>query len=191
MGALTARAMWKKLEQLHLKKSLENIFTLQGSFFNYRLTASDDIGSHIQTITKMVNVLADLRNPIPNNMLISKIICNLPPSYNSIVAAWSNVPEEKQTVDYLEEQLTRHEGLMQIHGLQEDFVDQAFFTRAHPSSSKSLSRKEHHIKDVNYLKDLKAQTKCYNCGEYNHWAADCTKPKKSNQMESRIPIRLT
>jgi hypothetical protein len=29
------------------------------------------------------------------------------------------------------------------------------------------------------LKGLKARTKCYNCGEYKHWAVDCPKPKKT------------
>jgi hypothetical protein len=47
-GARTAVDMWKRLQQLHLKKSLENIFTLQGRFFDYKMKANDTITSHIQ-----------------------------------------------------------------------------------------------------------------------------------------------
>jgi hypothetical protein len=97
LGKLTraaiVAAMWKKLQSLHLKKSPESIFTLQARFFDYKMSASDDISSHIQNINKMATVLADLGSPISKTMILSKIICSLPPSYNSIVAAWSNIPK--------------------------------------------------------------------------------------------------
>jgi hypothetical protein len=43
-----------------------------------------------------------------------------------MVAIWSNVPKAQQTVDYLEEKLLQHEGLMHTQGLNEDAVDQTF-----------------------------------------------------------------
>jgi hypothetical protein len=78
----------------------------------------------------MAMLLVDLDNPLSTTMIISKIICSLPPSYNSIVAAWSNVPAKQQIVDYFEEKLLLHEGLMHNQGIQEDTADQAFFTRS-------------------------------------------------------------
>jgi hypothetical protein len=85
--AATVAAMWKKLKSLHLKKSPKSIFTLQARFFDYKMSSSNDISSHIQNISEMVMVLADLGSPVSETMIMSKIICNLPPSYNSIVTA--------------------------------------------------------------------------------------------------------
>ena len=57
------------------------------------MSATNDIASHVQNISEIVSVLVDLRSPIPTSMLLSKILCNLPPSYISIIVAWSNIPE--------------------------------------------------------------------------------------------------
>ena len=60
------------------------------------MNETNDIASHVQNITKMANVLANLGNSISKSMLLSKIICRLPFSYNNIVAAWSNIPKKNK-----------------------------------------------------------------------------------------------
>jgi hypothetical protein len=50
--------MWKNLESLHLKKNPKSIFMLEARFFDYKMTASDDISSHIQNINEMAMELA-------------------------------------------------------------------------------------------------------------------------------------
>ena len=175
----TAATMWQKLCSLHLNKTPESVFTLQGKFFDYKMQSSDTISSHIQNIIEMAMILADLGHVVPDKMIISKIIYSLPPSYNSIIAAWSNVPEHLQTVDTLEERLIRHESLLQRQGGVDTDIDQAFFTRsASVSHPRLLSKKEQHHKDLHYIRDLKARTKCYNCHGIGHWSADCPKPQK-------------
>ena len=104
-GCSIAATMWQKLCSLHLNKTPESVFTLQGKFFDYKMQDTNDILSHIQNINEMAMILADLGHIVPNKMIISKIIYSLPPSYNSIIAAWSNVPKACQTVDTLEERL--------------------------------------------------------------------------------------
>ena len=139
----------------------------------------DDISSHIQNISEMAMILADLGHTVPDKMIITKIIYSLPPSYNSIIAAYTNVSEENQTVDNLEERLIRHESLLLRQGGTDTDIDQAFFTRSASSSQSRLSsKKEQYQKDLSYIRDLKARTKCYNCHEFGHWSADCPKPKK-------------
>ena len=55
-----------------------------------------------------------------------------------------------------------------------------FFTRSNHTSNRPLNRKEQLQKDISYLKDLKARTKCYNCGKYNY----NVKPEK---QRSQLP----
>ena len=156
----TAIAMWQKLCSLHLKKTPDSVFILQGKFFDYKMSSADDISSHVQNITDMAMILANLGHIIPKKMIISKIIYSLPPSYNSIIAAWSIVPEPCQTVDGLEERLLCHESLLLPQGGGDYKVDQAFFTRsASGSQSHPFSKKEQHQKDLSYIRDLKAHTK--------------------------------
>ena len=171
--------MWKKLCLLHLKKTPKSVFTLQGKFFDYKMQTTDDISSHIQNITKIAMILTDIGHVVPDKMIILKIIYSLPPSYNNIIIAWSNVPELSQTVDNLEERLLRYKNLLLRQGGSNSEVDHAFFTRsAFGSRSHPLLKKEQHHKDLSYIRDLKARTKYYNCHELGHWSVDCSKPQK-------------
>ena len=69
--------------------------------------------------------------------------------------------------------------MLHRQGRGESEVDQVFFTHsASISHTRPFSKKEQHQKDLNYIRDLKARIKCYNCHELGHWSADCPKPKK-------------
>jgi len=63
-------------------------------------------------------------------MILSKIICSLPLSYNSVTIAWANVPITQQIVDVLEERLIRHETLLKTQGSINEVSDKAFFTKS-------------------------------------------------------------
>ena len=187
----TIASMWQKLCSLHLSRKPESVFTLQGKFFDYTMQPTDNISSHIQTITEMAMVLADLGHIVPEKMIISKIIYSLPPSFNSIIVVWSNIPKANQTIDSLEERLLCHESLLQRQGGIDSDVDQAFFTRsASISQPRPFLKKEQHQRDLHYIRDLKARTKCYNCREVGHWSADCPKPQKTRPT-AKIHIKLT
>ena len=94
----TAAAMWSTLCSFYQRKSKENIQSIQNSFFEYKMTIGDDINTHINKILSIANLLKDLGKPLDEDMIITKIMCSLPASYNSIVIAWANVPEEHQTI---------------------------------------------------------------------------------------------
>ena len=66
---------------------------------------------------------------------MAKIISSLPPSYNSVITAWSNVDPLKQIVDLLEERLLQHEAILKGQGHFDEGSDKAFFTRPAGASS--------------------------------------------------------
>ena len=121
------------------------MFKLQAKFYDYKMSQTDDISSHLQTITNMVVILADLKHPLTQSMIMAMIISSLPPSCNIVIAAWSNVDPLKQTVDLLEERLLRHEAILKGQGNFDEGNDKEFFTRSAGVSSTScqcFSRKE-------------------------------------------------
>ena len=98
VNCTTAASMWSTLCAFYQQKSKENIYMVQNSFFKYEMSAGDSINTHVNKVISMGNLLKDLGKLVSEDMLITKIICSLPPSYNSIVTAWTNVPIEDQTV---------------------------------------------------------------------------------------------
>ena len=71
-----------------------------------------NISSRVQTITNMVVILVDLKHPLTLSMIMAKITPSLPPSFNNVIAAWSNVDPLEQIVDLLEERLFQHEAIL-------------------------------------------------------------------------------
>ena len=172
----TAAEMWSSLCSFYQRRSKENIQSIQNSFFEYKMAMGDDINTHITKILSIGSLLKDLGKPIDDDMVITKIMCNLPASYNNIVTAWANVPEDQQTIQNLKVRLLQLEHLLTKHS-GESSGDSAFFTRS--SKTPSHNTKNHtHENAKTYIKDLKSRTRCYNCGELDHWTAECPHPRQ-------------
>ena len=175
INCTTAASMWTTLCSLYQQKSKENIYMVQNNFYEYKMSVGDTINTHVNKVVSMGNLLKDLGKPVDEDMLVTKIICSLPPIYNSIVTAWSNVPIEQQTVGNLKARLLQLEHLLAMQG--GDLAgDSAFFTRSNKVYSQN--RKPNQEQNKEYIKHLKGRTRCYNCGEYEHWTAECPYPKK-------------
>lgn len=80
----TAHCMWSTLCALYQQKSKENIYMVQNSFFEYKMSRGDTITTHVNKVISMGNLLRDLGKPVQEDMLVAKIFCSLPPSYNSM-----------------------------------------------------------------------------------------------------------
>ena len=70
--------------------------------------------------------------------------------------------------------------------------DSAFFTRSNKASSQH--KQQHHESNIDYMtkvnqnseyiKGLKSRTRCYNCGEFDHWTAECPRPRQNKTKYS-------
>ena len=172
----TAADMWSTLCSLYQQKSREHIYMVQNKFYEYKMSIGDSINVHVNKVISLGNLLKDLGKEVDDDMLITKIICSLPPSYNSIVTAWANVPDDEQTVANLKVRLLQLENLMALQG-GELPGDTTFFTRSNKSSS-SQNRKNNYEQNKEYIKNLKGRTRCYNCDELDHWTAECPHPRR-------------
>ena len=171
----TAACMWATLCAFYQQKSKEKIYMHQNNFFEYKMRAGDSFNTHINKVLSMGNLLKDLGHPVHEEMLITKIMCSLPPCYNSIVTTWNNVPALEQTVANLKVRLLQLENILSLQG-GESSGDSAFFTRS--SKPPSKHRKQNYEQNKEYIIDLKSRTRCYNCGEHDQWTAECPHPRQ-------------
>ena len=116
VNCTTATSMWSTLCAFYQQKSQENIYMVQNSFFEYRMSIGDSINTHVNKVLSMANLLKDLGKPVAEDMLITKIVCSLPPSYNNIITAWTNVPIEHETIANLKVRLLELENILALQG---------------------------------------------------------------------------
>lgn len=151
----------------------------------------DNINTHVNKVLALANLLKDLGKPVAEDMIISKIFSSLPPSYNSIIAAWTNLADRDRTVQNLKTRLLQMENILSLqNGNVESLTDKAFFSRTnrHSSSSTSNTSKNHRQeqKDRNkeHLRHLKENSLCYNCGKPRHWRDECPEPPRFDSKRS-------
>lgn len=85
--------MQNTLCALYEQKLKENIYMV--SLFEYKMDRTNTINMHVNNVISMGYLLKDLGQPISQEMFNTKKVCSLPPNYNSILAAWANVPALK------------------------------------------------------------------------------------------------
>lgn len=118
------------------------------------MTIGDSINAHINKVMSIENLLKDLSQLIFKDMLITKIVCTLPLSYNNIITAWTSVPALEQTVADMKVRLLQMKNLMALQGGWSSLSDLAFVTCSSKTSLKNKNQSHEHNKD--YIKELKS-----------------------------------
>ncbi len=107
--------MWDESILVHQHK---NYWKLH--FFEYCMVKGNNVTNQIANVKNMVQVLKDIDWPIINELIITKIICSLPSSYNSIMVTWDSFPKSDQTIHIITMHLFKHEHLIKIWGNDND-----------------------------------------------------------------------
>lgn len=166
-------SLWSTLCSFYQQKSQENIYLVQASFFECKMSRGDSINTHVNKVMSLGNLLKYLGKS-PEDMLISKKISSLLPSYNSIIPAWTNLAEEERTVKNLTTRLRQMKNIMMLQTGGNDLsVDKAFFTRtcrytdskSSQSHSKDRKKDQTRERDKDHLRQLKENSMCWNCGK--------------------------
>ncbi len=115
--------MWDKSIFVHQHK---NYWKLH--FFEYCMVKGNNMTNQIAKVKSMVQVLKYINQPIINELIITKIICSLPPSYNSIIVTWDNFPRNDQTICKITMHLFKHEHLKKVQGGNDNDGNHIFHT---------------------------------------------------------------
>ncbi len=76
---------------------------------------NQDIGDFLGKIESITCQLKDLDKAFDESVIMSKIICNLPAEYDSLISAWNNMPEGQQKLDNLTLELLKEETKLKRH----------------------------------------------------------------------------
>jgi hypothetical protein len=125
----SSKEMWDRLAAQYEQAASGNKYFLQQRFYNYSFQQGHDGMSHITEIETLANQLGDLGEIHSENQIITKLLCNLPPSFRSVVSAWENVEEAKKKLPLLTTRLLKEESLYKMHDSEESSEDKALFSR--------------------------------------------------------------
>ncbi|XP_043801638.1 uncharacterized protein LOC122719683 [Apis laboriosa] len=120
--------MWKKLESVYKQKSDTSIHMLLQQWYNYQKEPSDDVATHIIKIENLAHRLQTLNEKIPNQMIITKILITLPPSFKYFISAWESTQSNERTLTNLISRLTIEETRI---GTEERAENIAFIANKH------------------------------------------------------------
>lgn len=131
----TASDLWATLCSLYQHESKGNIYMIQNNFFKYKMCAGDSINTHINKVLNMGKLLKDLGQPIAEEMFVTKFVCGLPPSYNNIIAAWTDLHALEQMISNLKVRQLQIENLLALQGINNTIGNSTFFTHSNKPSS--------------------------------------------------------
>ncbi len=101
---------------LHTWKATQNVHYLHEKFYNLRLQDSDDLATSMGEIKTVINQLKNLgEDCFSDKVVITKLTCNLPLEYDSMLKAWESVIEFEKTLENLRLRLLTEEHLIKKH----------------------------------------------------------------------------
>ena len=106
-------------------------------FFEYKYKSGHNVISHISAIELMAARLRDLKDPVTDTQVMTKIMVTLPPSYRHFLFVWDNVPpNERNNLSLLTQRLVKEENVAKLYNQgQAGPADAAFFSSNQDRSS--------------------------------------------------------
>ncbi|KAK3908902.1 Retrovirus-related Pol polyprotein from transposon TNT 1-94 [Frankliniella fusca] len=153
----TSQQMFARLKAIYEKSNDRQRCVLLQNLYDFKFNPKKDAMSNISDLETIVYRLKALKENINDNMVISKILSALPPSYKDFKRFWGGIAEEKKTLEELKSSLQTEE---------EDYQ------KTNPTQTTSNVESEDNI-CMNVEK--KSQRTCYKCGDPSHFQRFCPK----------------
>jgi len=157
-GSADAHEMWSRLLAEYASVSTSNVRLILGKFHSYKMNpgmnfffshkkrrsysdifslAEHSVSTHINVYRQLAEELRNVGEPQTDNMVISKCLETLPPSFSCIDTVWSNTPAANQTMSNFIAKVTEEERkIKERNNGVESPQDTAFFA-THPSRAKA------------------------------------------------------
>ena len=106
--------MWVKLENVFDNKSEMNVHLLQQKFYNVKIESGESLAIFISRVENLSHQLSVLGSPIPDKMLITKILMSLPEKLKYFLCAWESTAVDDRTLSNLTSRLISEELRLEV-----------------------------------------------------------------------------
>lgn len=187
VSCTTSKEIWDKLKLIHERDTSENIHTLQEEFYKCAMTEGESVADFLSRLDFIVSQLASRGdNTFNEKAQISKILCNLPSAFDSMLPAWRMQPDASKTLSNLILQLLQTESMNKMRSDATIASAQAYAasTKGKNTSEYSAEQRAARKKEI---ADRKKTTECWKCGRMGHWGKECqaTEDEQRKHQESK------
>ena len=99
----TSKKIWDKLALIHQRTVVQSLYQLQENYYNMRLGENGDMATFIGNLEMLNSHIEELgTRPFSEEMVISKMLSNLPATYDTFRTMWKTVAPEKKTLSNLQ-----------------------------------------------------------------------------------------
>ncbi|KAF3774681.1 Retrovirus-related Pol polyprotein from transposon TNT 1-94 [Nymphaea thermarum] len=171
-----AKEMFDTITSKYNFMTTMHVQLLQEQYNSYRMKESDDVMDHVNKMLVMAKDLAMMGDIISDNMQISTILNNLPPSWDMAVTALS-VQFDNLTLEKLPLQLVLQQQRLTKRNRAELMIVQEKPVGSHvPVKPKQFKNRNDGKFKGNFVSTKKSQgtvVKCYRCGKPGHIRKNC------------------
>lgn len=101
----TAYGQWEALRNYHERASFTNKILLLKKLCSAKLSPKGNMSDHLNGITLLVDRLSALGEDLTEHLVIAMILSSLPDSYNGLITALENRPEEELQLEFVKGKL--------------------------------------------------------------------------------------
>ncbi|ERL96060.1 hypothetical protein D910_00905 [Dendroctonus ponderosae] len=150
--------MWQKLLAVHEQKTEVSNELLWQKFYDYRMVVGDSIAAYLSKIESIVKKLRDIKEPLSESAICSKVINSVPQKFNAFRTAWDSVTASDQTFTNLTARLLKDES--RKTATDDETTRLALQAKLDEQSLKSNKKKS--------ISEIKRNTNCNYCKKKGH-----------------------
>ncbi|GLT72015.1 hypothetical protein SLA2020_439880 [Shorea laevis] len=183
----TAAGLWKKLENLYMKKSLTNRLFLKQRLYTLKMEEGTPLGNHLDEFNKILMDLKNIDIQIDDEDQALILLCSLPEFFDNFVNSMLYGRDTISLVD-VKSSLNSMELRTRLNGKGSDNQAEGLFVKGRSekfSNSRDRSSERDSDKRGRSQSNSKNNVKCYYCKKYGHYKSEC--PKLQNKEEGDEP----